>query len=150
FFHSKSTDTERRAFVYTPPGYDQDSSKRYPVLDLQHGWGENAYGWGVQGRAAWIIVNLFAENKTRPFSSGRSYGMTNDTRPGGLTNFGIEPPETVRVDESIPYIEADFRTIADQPHRAMAGLPMGGMETKIIMLRNLDKFSHIGLFSGGS
>src|SRR5690606_5968056 len=52
FFHSDSTDSERRAFVYTPPGYDHDTSKRYPVLYLQHGWGENEYGWGVQGRAA--------------------------------------------------------------------------------------------------
>ena len=51
FFHSKSTDTVRRAFVYTPPGYDQDLRKRYPVLYLQHGWGENEYGWGVQGCA---------------------------------------------------------------------------------------------------
>jgi S-formylglutathione hydrolase FrmB len=49
----------------------------------------------------------------------------------------------------IPYIDANFRTLSDQPNRAMAGLSMGGMETKIITLKNLDKFSHIGLFSGG-
>ena len=51
YFHSKSTNTERRAFVYTPPGYDKDLEKRYPVLYLQHGWGENEYGWGEQGAA---------------------------------------------------------------------------------------------------
>jgi S-formylglutathione hydrolase FrmB len=82
-----------------------------------------------------------------------TYGMTNDTRPGapgGLRNFDIKPFETVLVDELIPYVDASFRTISDQPHRAMAGLSMGGMETKIITLKNLDKFSHIGLFSGGS
>jgi enterochelin esterase-like enzyme len=153
FFHSKSTQTERRAFVYTPPGYDQDSSKRYPVLYLQHGWGENEYGWGVQGRAAAIMDNLIAENKTRPFIIVMTYGMTNDTRPGapgGLRNFDIKPFETVLVDELIPYIDANFRTIADQPNRAMAGLSMGGMETKMITLKHLDKFSQIGLFSGGS
>ena len=150
FFHSKSTGTERRAFVYTPPGYDRDASQRYPVLYLQHGWGENEYGWGVQGRAAWIMDNLIAEGKTRPFIIVMTYGMTNDTRPGGLRNFDIKPFETVLVDELIPYVDAHFRTIAEQPHRAMAGLSMGGMETKMITLKNLDKFSHIGLFSGGS
>jgi enterochelin esterase-like enzyme len=150
FFHSPSTDSMRRAFVYTPPDYGKDPSKRYPVLYLQHGWGENEYGWGAQGRTAWIMDNLIAENKTRPFIIVMIYGMTNDTRPGGLRDFDIGPFETVLVGELIPYIDAHFRTIADQPHRAMAGLSMGGMETKMITLKNLDKFSHIGLFSGGS
>lgn len=150
FFHSKSTGAERRAFVYTPPGYDQDTAKRYPVLYLQHGWGENEYGWGVQGRTAWIMDNLIAENKSRPFIIVMTYGMTNDTRPGGLRTFDIKPFETVLVEELIPFVDANFRTISDQPHRAMAGLSMGGMETKMITLKNLDKFSHIGLFSGGS
>jgi enterochelin esterase-like enzyme len=153
YFHSKSTGSERRAFVYTPPGYDENTSKRYPVLYLQHGWGENEYGWGAQGRAAWIMDNLIAENKAKPFIIVMTYGMTNDTRPGapgGLRNFDIKPFETVLVDELIPYVDANFRTLSDQPHRAMAGLSMGGMETKIITLKNLDKFSHIGLFSGGS
>jgi S-formylglutathione hydrolase FrmB len=81
------------------------------------------------------------------------------TQPGGrrgggggggpLANFSIGPFQTVLVDELIPYVDAHFRTLADQPHRAMAGLSMGGMETKRITLANLDKFSHIGLFSGG-
>src|SRR5687767_4229397 len=153
FFHSKSTGSERRAFVYTPPGYDQDTAKRYPVLYLQHGWGENEYGWGVQGHAGRIMDNLIAENKARPFIIVMTYGMTNDTRPGaggGLRNFDIKPFETVLVEELIPYVDANFRTISDQPNRAMAGLSMGGMETKMITLKHLDKFSHIGLFSGGS
>ena len=54
------------------------------------------------------------------------------------------------LDDLIPYIDANYRTLADQPHRAMAGLSMGGMQTKSITLANLDKFSHIGLFSGGT
>jgi enterochelin esterase-like enzyme len=153
FFYSKSTDSSRRAFVYTPPGYEQRSDQRYPVLYLQHGWGENEYGWGVQGRTAWIMDNLIAENKTKPFIIVMTYGMTNDTRPGapgGLRNFDIKPFETVLVEELIPYVDANFRTMADQRYRAMAGLSMGGMETRMITLKNLDKFSHIGLFSGGS
>lgn len=150
FFYSKSTDSVRRAFVYTPPGYDQDLNQRFPVLYLQHGWGENEYGWGAQGRANFIMDNLIAENKTKPFIIVMIYGMTNETRMGGLRNFDIGPFQTVLVDELIPYIDAHFRTRSDQPNRAMAGLSMGGMETKMITLKNLDKFSHIGLFSGGS
>jgi enterochelin esterase-like enzyme len=149
-FYSKSSDSSRRAFVYTPPGYDQDLNDRYPVLYLQHGWGENEYGWGVQGRANLIMDNLIAEGKTKPFLIVMTYGMTNDIRFGGLRNFDIGPFQTVLVDELIPYIDTHFRTLSDQPNRAMAGLSMGGMETKLIALKNLDKFSHIGLFSGGS
>ena len=64
-----------------------------------------------------------------------TYGMTNDVRIGGLASFEIEPFETVLVDELIPYVDAHFRTLSDQPHRAMAGLSMGGMETKTITLQ---------------
>jgi enterochelin esterase-like enzyme len=149
-FHSKSTDTHRRAFVYTPPGYDEETDKRYPVLYLQHGFGENEYGWSVQGHAGLIMDNLIAEKKAKPFIIVMTYGMTNDTRVGGLRDFNIGPFQTVLCDELIPYIDSHFRTLADQPHRAMAGLSMGGMETKTITLKKLDTFSHIGLFSGGS
>ncbi len=149
-FHSASTDTERRAFVYTPPGYDQHPDQRYPVLYLQHGWGENEYGWGQQGRVGAIMDNLIAAGKARPFLIVMAYGMTNKVHFGGLRSFKIEPFETVLVKELIPYIDAHFRTLADQPDRAMAGLSMGGMETKMITLRNLDTFAYIGLFSGGS
>ena len=149
-FPSKSTNTSRRAFVYTPPDYDKDISKRYPVLYLQHGWGEDETAWSVQGHANLIMDNLIAEGKIRPFLIVMTYGMTNDVRIGGLRNFKIDPFQTVLVDELIPYIDSNFRTLSDQPHRAMAGLSMGGMETKSITLANLNKFSHIGLFSGGS
>lgn len=150
FFHSKSTNSERRAFVYTPPDYDQSADKRYPVLYLQHGYGENEYGWGAQGHAGRIMDNLIAEEKTKPFIIVMTYGMTNDIRFGGMAEFKIEPFQTVLIDELIPYVDANFRTLADQPNRAMAGLSMGGMETKTITLKNLSVFSHIGLFSGGS
>jgi enterochelin esterase-like enzyme len=149
-FPSKSTKTSRRAFVYTPPDYDKDQTNRYPVLYLQHGWGEDETAWSNQGHADLIMDNLIAEGKIKPFLIVMTYGMTNDTRIGGLASFKIGPFQTVLVDELIPYIDANFRTLADQPHRAMAGLSMGGMETRQITLANLDKFSHIGLFSGGA
>lgn len=149
-FHSPSTNSERRAFVYTPPGYDEDLTKRYPVLYLQHGYGENEYGWSVQGHAGLIMDNLLVEQKTKPFLIVMTYGMTNEIRFGGIREFDIRPFQTVLCEELIPFIDAQFRTLTDQPHRAMAGLSMGGMETKTITLARPDLFSHIGLFSGGS
>lgn len=149
-FPSPSTGAPRRAFVYTPPGYDQDQAARYPVLYLQHGWGEDETAWSNQGHANLIMDNLIAEGRTRPFIIVMTYGMTNEVRFGGLASFDIQPFQTLLLDELIPYIDANFRTLADQPHRAMAGLSMGGFETKLITLANLDTFSHIGLFSGGT
>jgi enterochelin esterase-like enzyme len=149
-FPSKSTNTSRRAFVYTPADYDKDQSKRYAVLYLQHGWGEDETAWSTQGHSNLIMDNLIAEGKIKPFIIVMTYGMTNDVRIGGMANFKIEPFQTVLVNELIPYVDANFRTLPDQPHRAMAGLSMGGMETKTITMANLDKFSHICLLSGGT
>ena len=207
-----------RAFVYTPPGYDKKSSKRYPVLYLQHGWGEDETAWFNQGHANLIMDNLIAEGKTKPFIIVTTYGLTNEgpgpggrggrggrgggrgfggfggfggaapaggtngaaggpggfggfggpggPAPGGGTNgfaggrggrggfggagFGSNAGfENLLIHDLIPYIDANFRTLADQPHRAMAGLSMGGMETHSITLKHLDTFAYIGLLSGG-
>ncbi len=148
-FPSKSTNTSRRAFVYTPPDYGKDPSKRYPVLYLQHGWGEDETAWSTQGHANLIMDNLIADGKIKPFIIVMTYGMTNEIKFGGLKNFDIKPFQTVMVEELIPYVDAHFNTIADQPHRAMAGLSMGGIETKLITLNNTDVFSHYALLSGG-
>ncbi len=150
YFPSKSTETSRRAFVYTPPGYETNLNKRYPVLYLQHGYGENEYGWPNQGKVNFIMDNLIAAGKAKPFIIVMTYGMTNDIKAGGLRNFDIKPFQTVLINELIPYIDANFRTMTDQPNRAMAGLSMGGFETKLVTLKNLDIFSSIGLFSGGN
>jgi predicted alpha/beta superfamily hydrolase len=148
-FPSKSTKTSRRAFVYTPPGYGKDQSKLFPVLYLQHGWGEDETAWSNQGHVNLIMDNLIAEGKIRPFIIVMTYGMTNDIKFGGLRNFDIKPFQTVLVDELIPYIDANFNTLADQNHRAMAGLSMGGMETKQITLNKPEVFSYYALLSGG-
>ncbi|MEZ5041235.1 MAG: alpha/beta hydrolase-fold protein [Saprospiraceae bacterium] len=149
-FPSKSTNTSRRAFVYTPPGYYSDQSTRYPVLYLQHGWGEDETAWSNQGHANLIMDNLIAEGKTKPFIIVMTYGMTNEIkRGGGLRNFDINPFQTVLLDELIPYIDANFRTLSDRTNRAMAGLSMGGMETRMVTLNQPEVFSHYGLLSGG-
>jgi enterochelin esterase-like enzyme len=191
-FPSKSTNTSRRAFVYTPPSYDKDQKVRYPVLYLQHGWGEDETAWSNQGRANLIMDNLIAEGKIKPFIIVMTYGMTNEgggpgaRRPAaaapaagatGAAAPGAAAPaarpaapapgqtpaaapaarpamnngfEVVLVDELIPYVDANFRTIADQDHRAMGGLSMGGMATRTITLARPEVFSHFALLSGGT
>ena len=159
-YYSKSADAVLRCFVYTPPDYEKDPAKRYPVLYLQHGGGEDETGWGRQGHAGLIMDNLIAEGKTRPFLivmansyiRGNAQGSASSRPvpgPGGR-RFDFSAFANVLLEDLIPFIDANFRTLADQPHRAMAGLSMGGMQTRSIALANLDTFSHIGIFSGGS
>lgn len=148
-FPSKSTGTSRRAFVYTPPGYYKDQNTRYNVLYLQHGWGEDETAWSNQGRANLIMDNLIAEGKIKPFIIVMTYGMTNEVKFGRLREFDITPFQTVLVDELIPYVDANFRTLTGQSHRAMAGLSMGGMETRMITMNKPEVFSHFALLSGG-
>jgi enterochelin esterase family protein len=171
-YFSKTTNSVRRVYIYTPPGYDKDNAKRYPVLYLQHGMGENETGWGNQGHANLIMDNLIAEGKAVPFIIVMENGSVKfpaGFRPGarpqgapGNANAGNAPKnpmgnfnfaaqfERILIDDLIPYVESNFRVAADQQHRAMAGLSMGGMQTRLITLANLDKFSQIGIFSGGS
>jgi enterochelin esterase family protein len=157
YYWSKSSNTNRHAFVYTPPDYDKETSKRYPVLYLQHGAGEDETGWGRQGHAALIMDNLIAERKAKPFIIAMEYGGNPFAGPrrtnapaGRGRAFNFSAFENVLIEDFIPFVDANFRTLADQPHRAMAGLSMGGMQTRGITLAHLDKFSHIGVFSGGS
>jgi enterochelin esterase-like enzyme len=149
-FPSKSTNTSRRAFVYTPPGYEKNPKVRYPVLYLQHGWGEDETAWSNQGHANLIMDNLIAEGKIKGFIIVMTYGMTNEIKWGGLRDFKVDAFQTVLVDELVPFVDANFRTMGDQPHRAMAGLSMGGMETKMITMNKPDTFSHFALLSGGT
>jgi enterochelin esterase-like enzyme len=171
YYFSKSSNTNRHAFVYTPPDYDKDTAKRYSVLYLQHGAGEDETGWGRQGYTGFIMDNLLAEGKAKPFIIAMEFGgnpfgggprrtnaapaaagasATNSAPALGPGNFNFSAFEKVLIDDFIPFVDANFRTIADQPHRAMAGLSMGGMQTRGITLAHLDKFSYIGVFSGGS
>ena len=155
-YHSKIQDATRRAFVYTPPGYDS-STLRYPVLYLQHGAGEDETGWSSQGRVNFIMDNLIAEGKAKPMiivmeNGGGSALFVKGApgaggRPGGPGMFN-NPFEQILLTEVIPMIDANYRTLADRDHRAMAGLSMGGGQTLSIGLAHLDTFSAFGVFSG--
>ena len=149
-FPSQSTGLVKVANVYLPPTYDKNKKERFPVLYLQHGWGENETSWPVQGCAGLIMDNLIAEGKIKPFIVVMTYGMTNDFKFGTIGQFTAEDFEKVLCDELIPYIDANFKTKTDKWNRAMAGLSMGGMETKLITLRRPELFGSWGLLSGGT
>ena len=163
WYHSKVTGSWRHALVYTPPGYDEQTRTRYPVLYLQHGGGEDETGWVRQGRANFILDNLIAEGKAKPMLVVMAYGYA---RRAGQPEPGANRPapgspeamkamqemasafEDDMTEALMPFIDKTFRTIPDREHRAMAGLSMGGMQTFHVTLNNLDLFSHIGGFSG--
>ncbi len=163
-YFSKINNSMRRCFVYTPADYDKDVTKRYPVLYLQHGGGEDETGWASQGRVNLIMDNLIAEGKAKPFiivMDNGTWRMPAGSRPPQPPAQGERPapwpPEgwadgfmKTLLEEIIPMIDNSFRTIADPQNRAMAGLSMGAMQTKVITLAHPELFSHVGLFSGGS
>ncbi len=177
WYHSEVTNSWRHCFVYTPPGYDTNTSARYPVLYLLHGAGEDQSGWGWQGRANFILDNLIAEGKAKPMilvmdnGGGNSFGGGRGRRGGpggppgtnafgggrgtngppgrGFGGFGGGDFGKIMTKDIIPMIDANFRTLPDQRHRAIAGLSMGSGQAVSIGMANLDKFSGIGSFSGG-
>ncbi|GAO28872.1 alpha/beta hydrolase-fold protein [Geofilum rubicundum] len=154
WYYSEVRQEWRRCFVYTPPGYDKESDKSYPVLYLQHGMGENETSWSNQGKMNFIMDNLIAEGKVTPMIVVMDNGNIEVLRaaPGEDMNevrrkFGADF-SAILLEEIIPHIEANFRVLTDRENRAMAGLSWGGLQTFNITLNNLDKFSYIGGFSG--
>jgi enterochelin esterase-like enzyme len=147
WYHSKVTGKARRAFVYTPPGYDAAGGTRYPVLYLQHRAGEDERGWTAQGRANFILDNLIAAKTARPMIVVMDNGYADRVgQPARLLDFRAF--EEVLTGELIPKVDATYRTLGDRDHRALAGLSMGGMQALQIGLTRLDLFGSVGSFSG--
>jgi enterochelin esterase family protein len=187
-YFSKTTDSWRKIYVYTPPDYDKNTSSRYPVLYLQHGGGEDQRVWIEMGRTNVILDNLIAEGKAKPFivvmetsaaykpgetppqprqpqppAAGQPAPQAGQVAPAGQPappagqpaagarpRFSFDTYKEVMINDLIPYIDGNFRTLTDQTNRAMSGLSMGGMCTRAVTLDNLDKFAYIGIFSGGT
>ncbi len=158
-YFSKVTGAWRRAFVYTPPGYDSSPKLRYPVLYLQHGGGEDERGWTIQGRADIILDNLIARKEAVPMlivmdkgyavMAGEKPYVRAAGEPFDMRRLSSLPAfEKVVINDLIPAIDGRYRTLTDRDHRAMAGLSMGGGQTFEIVLHNLDKFAYVGGFSG--
>jgi enterochelin esterase-like enzyme len=158
----------RRAFVYLPAGYEA-GTQRYPVLYLLHGGGGDEDAWNNNGRATQILDNLISSGKAKPMIVVMPNGNATQQAspdyiaappgggrgPGGPPGGGgpagpgtILPPQSM-VADLIPYIDKTFRTKADRDNRAIAGLSMGAAQSFYATFNNLDKFSWVGLFSGG-
>jgi enterochelin esterase family protein len=174
-WYTTASGEARQAYVYTPPGYDQNTKTRYPVLYLQHGMGEDRRAWPTQGRTNLILDNLIAEKKAVPMivvmeDGGITPGMGGARgaapaapRTGGAPAGGPAPAGPARgaggrglapmpfvtglVNDVMPMIDKTYRTLPDREHRAMAGLSLGGTQTYQITEANLDKFAYIGIFS---
>src|SRR5438132_13089282 len=148
----------RRFHVYTPAGYEANDRK-YPVLYLLHGANESDQSWSTVGRAGFILDNLTADGKAVPMIVVMPNGHIDQTPPsiGCGAGSGTAPAlareladfPTEFVGDMLPYVERNYRTITDRPHRAIAGLSMGGSQTLNIAFANLERFSAIGVFSSG-
>ncbi len=150
-YWSKVENRMRQCYVYTPAEYEVNAKKRYPVLYLQHGMAENQTGWHRQGRMANILDNNIAQGKAVPMIVVMDNGNCD-------YGFGANPNESrdefgasffkVMVEDIIPYIDSTFRTKPNRDNRAMAGLSWGGYQTFETTMNNVDKFAHVGSFSG--
>jgi enterochelin esterase family protein len=162
WYQSATLGTQRRMHVYTPPGYDAGTD-RYPVFYLLHGGGDEDSGWSTIGRAGFIMDNLLAEKKAKPMivvmPNGSMPRPTNLRRPAP----GARPnPDIARLmadatrrftdellKDVIPYVEKNYRVVADPEHRAIAGLSMGGGQTLGVVAGHPDQFAYVGVWSTG-
>ena len=148
YYFSKVTNSWRRLFVYTPPGYDMNSNIKYPVVYIQHGGGEDETGWANQGKTDIILDNLIAEGKAKSmivvFANGnvRAGG-------GGYSSEGMAAFKKEMTQNIVPFIDKNYRTLTDAKNRAICGLSMGGGQSFYVGLESLDVFGSVGIFSSG-
>lgn len=143
-FYSDVCKEWRRMFVYTPAGYEQNLDKRYPVLYLQHGGGEDETGWIYQGFADVILDNLIAEGKAEPMIIVMNSGYAQHEG----SNDSFDAFEEMICNEVIPFVDARYRTIADRKHRATAGLSWGAKQAYDLALGHPEYFASMAGFSG--
>jgi enterochelin esterase-like enzyme len=147
WYESKSLGGMRRIHVYLPPGYET-SKERYPVLYLLHGAGDNDDAWTSVGHANFIVDNLVAAGKAKAMIVVMPAGHVSRSF-SGASIANQDPFANDFVNDLMPYVEKHYRVIADRPHRAIAGLSMGGLQTLNIALPHLDQFAYVGIFSSG-
>ena len=158
FYKSAVVGDERDYYVYTPPAYDPRGTTKYPVLYLLHGFSDMASGWSAVGRANVILDNLIAEGKAKPMVVVMPLGYgAPEIVTRGFAGFGdtalrdrnYNKFSEALLTEVIPQVEKEYRVSEDRGSRAIAGLSMGGSESLLTGLNNLDKFAWVGAFSSG-
>ena len=151
YYYANATQEWRHAMVYTPAEYEK-GKKRYPVLYLQHGMGEDETGWSKQGHMQHIMDNLIASGEAKPMIVVMESGDVKAPFRGGDNRQGFSEYGAsfykVMTQDLISTIDSQFRTLTDRDHRAMAGLSWGGHQTFDLVLNNMDKFAWMGAFSG--
>jgi len=158
FYKSAVAGDDRDYYVYTPPGYDPAAKKTYPVLYLLHGYSDDASGWTAVGLANVILDNLIAQGKAKPMIAVMplGYGTMEMIRHSwaswsrtDLRDTNFRKFSEALLTEIMPRVESEYRITKNRNARAIAGLSMGGSESLLTGLNNLDKFSWIGAFSSG-
>ena len=145
-YYSNVTNTWRDFYMYTPPGYDENTSEKYPVLYIMHGGGEDERGWATQGKTDLIIDNLIAEKKAVPMI----VIMLDGNFPiNGFGEDALIVLEKELKQSIIPFVEKNYRVKTEAKYRALAGLSMGGIQTLYAGVKNTDMFSYLGVFSSG-
>jgi enterochelin esterase-like enzyme len=147
-YDSKATGSTRPLHIYTPPGYQQGTTS-LPVLYLLHGAGDDDSAWTESGHANQILDTLIAARKAAPmivvmplgYAYPRGAGVTNATQRADF--------EKDLLGDIVPFVEAQYRVLADRDHRALIGLSMGGGQALTIGLHHLDRFSRLAGFSAG-
>jgi enterochelin esterase-like enzyme len=145
-YYSNVTNSWRQFYMYTPPGYNENCTEKYPVLYIMHGGGEDERGWATQGKTNFILDNLIAEKKAVPMVI---------VMPDGNIPIRAFGEEVLKVFEKelkqciIPFVEKNYRVKTDSKSRALAGLSMGGLQTLYAGVNNTDLFSYLGVFSSG-
>jgi len=146
YYWSEVNLMERHCNVYIPAEYEQNPQKKYPVLYLLHGWGEDENGWSNQGHMGNIMDGLITSGKAVPMIVVMDCGdfkANPDVRIAPMSDV-----TQVYIKDLIPFIDNTFRTKTDRQNRAMAGLSRGGMQTTTTVFNNFDKFAWMGTFSG--
>lgn len=134
-YYSKTLDTTRQLLVYTPPGFNPNAVKKYPVLYLIHGGSDTEETWVKVGRANFIADNLVAQRKAVPMIIVMPYG---NVRPDPMPAFTGD-----LINDIIPFIEQNYPVYTDPLHRAVAGFSVGGGQALNIGLTNTNKFAYI-------
>lgn len=145
-YYSSVVNSWRQFCMYTPPGYDENSNEKYPVLYILHGGGEDQRGWATQGKTDLIIDNLIAEKKAVPII----VVMVDGNIP--LKAFSEEVLKVFETELKqcvIPFVEKYYRVKTESKYRALAGLSMGGIQTLYTGINNTNLFSYLGVFSSG-
>jgi enterochelin esterase-like enzyme len=156
FYQSQVIGEPRDFYVYTPPGYDPRANVEYPVLYLLHGFGQLSKSWIEIGFANVILDNLINEGKAKPMIvvmpvayGGKEILARDAYWNDNVRNKNFNKFTKGLLTEIIPRVESNYRVKKDRDSRALAGLSMGGAESLLTGLNNLDEFSWIGSFSSG-